>query len=111
PTSRDPRTVLLEPIVFDETLQLIETRLTEKRYYAAEKVISKIDSEIVLLEIPKRLGDIQQADFEEAGRWRVAVREAFHKAFHAGYVATDFIRVPGDPGRCFYRLERNVWVS
>lgn len=111
PTSRDPRTVLLEPIAFEETPQMIETRLTDNRFYVVENNINKFDSEIILMEIPKRLGDIQQALPDEAGRWRAAVREAFHHAFHAGYVATDFIRVPGDPGRFFYRLERNVWVS
>jgi predicted GNAT superfamily acetyltransferase len=111
PTSRDPRSILLEPIVFEEITQIIKTRLAEKRYFVVEHVNENFNNDIVLIEIPKKLADVQQNDAGEAARWRTALRESFHRAFHKGYVVTDFLRTPGDPDRCYYRLERNVWVS
>jgi predicted GNAT superfamily acetyltransferase len=111
PTSRDPRTVLPEPISFDSVPQVIQTRSGSDRFMVVENVQSQFQSEIVLIEIPNKIMDIQRQEPLEADRWRKAIRESFHRAFQAGYVVNDFIRVPGDPARCFYRLERNIWVS
>lgn len=110
PTGIDPRTTPLEQIVIDNTEKAIETHLTSSGFYAAAFVHEKPRDEVILLEIPEKLQEIQRIDLEQSNRWRNFVREAFHKAFQAGYVVTDFIRLEGEPARCFYRLERNVWV-
>lgn len=109
-TMRDPLTVELNPIDIENTERAIETHLTPGGYYIAAFVHEKPHGEVLLLEVPCKMSEIQKQDRDQANRWRNSVREAFHKAFQAGYVATDFIRIDGDPGRCFYRLELNVWV-
>lgn len=109
-TGRDPSATNLEPFDMEAADRAIETHLTANGYLVAAFVHEKPRGDNILLEIPQSLAEIQKADPEQANRWRSAVREAFHKAFQSGYVATDFIRIAGDPLRCYYRLERNVWV-
>ena len=56
----------------------------------------------VLLTIPPRFQDIKARDPDNALAWRLAAREAFERAFAAGYAAVEFLR--GKDGRGAYLL-------
>jgi predicted GNAT superfamily acetyltransferase len=64
---------------------------------------------LVLLEIPSDLGALRATAPERANRWRLAVREAFEGAFHAGYQAVGTVRIgSGDERRQAYVLHRSL---
>lgn len=64
---------------------------------------------LVLLEIPSDLGALRATAPERANRWRLAVREAFEGAFHAGYQAVGTVRTgAGDERRQAYVLHRSL---
>lgn len=64
---------------------------------------------VVLLEIPSDLGALRATAPERANRWRLAVREAFEGAFHAGYQAVGTVRIgAGDERRQAYVLHRSL---
>jgi predicted GNAT superfamily acetyltransferase len=110
PTSHDPRNDYWTEIDYEKTGHLIETHLTSAGYVAVAFVHETLRGDVQLLEIPDKIQVIQSQDQEQARRWRSAVREAFHKAFQEGFVVTDFIRGGTGAKRCYYRLERNVWI-
>lgn len=59
------------------------------------------------LEIPPSIAALKERDPELARAWQLAVREAFQRAFAAGYVAVDFTREQGEHGlRVYYILRR-----
>jgi len=59
------------------------------------------------IEIPAELAALRSRDLARAAAWQRAVREAFQRAFAAGYVAMDVQRVDGADGRrVFYLLRR-----
>ena len=58
----------------------------------------------VLIEIPADISSIEQQDAELAAAWRGSTREAFTRAFTAGFVAVEFVRGQR-AGR--YILDRN----
>ncbi len=62
---------------------------------------SHLEGRLALAEIPSDFNALKQDDFALARDWRFFTREVFETAFHAGYIATDFIF---DNGRSFYVL-------
>ncbi|MBV6452644.1 MAG: hypothetical protein MHPDNHAH_03404 [Anaerolineales bacterium] len=62
---------------------------------------SHLEGRLALAEIPSDFNALKQDDFVLARDWRFFTREVFETAFHAGYIATDFIF---DNGRSFYVL-------
>jgi len=66
---------------------------------------SPISGRIALAEIPSDFPALKDADFSLARDWRFFSREVFETAFHAGYIATDFIFDKSkDQPRSFYVL-------
>ena len=110
PTGHDPRQARIAEIDIETTEKLIETHRTSSGIQAVACVAETLRDDVVLLEIPEKILEIQSMDREQASRWRVAVREAFHRAFREGYAVTDFIRHGKTTTRYYYRLERNVWL-
>jgi hypothetical protein len=45
---------------------------------------------------------LRKADTGLALAWRMHSRQVFEMLFHADYLVTDFIYLPGKPGRSFY---------
>jgi len=65
------------------------------------------DAPRVLLEIPSRIADLRRDQPEAAEAWRLAVRQAFHASFAAGYHAVGLVRDESSgERRCYYELER-----
>lgn len=62
---------------------------------------SHLEGRLALAEIPSDFNALKQEDFALARDWRFFTREVFETAFHAGYIATDFIF---DNDRSFYVL-------
>ncbi|WP_250847131.1 hypothetical protein [Aquisphaera insulae] len=62
---------------------------------------------MVLLEIPRRIGELRRDHPELAERWRGAVREALLASFQAGYEASGFFRETNGADRHdYYILDR-----
>jgi len=59
---------------------------------------------ILLLEIPSDFLALKAADPSLALEWRLHTRQLFEELFQRGYLATDFIYLPGAPARSFYVL-------
>jgi predicted GNAT superfamily acetyltransferase len=59
---------------------------------------------IFLLEIPGNFQRLKSANLELAQAWRLHTRSLFEAFFSLGYLATDFIHLPGVFGRSFYVL-------
>lgn len=110
PTSFDPRGRRIQEINIAETAKIIETHQVQSGLLTVSFVHESMRDEIILIEIPENIQKIQAMDKEHAQRWRAALRETFHRAFHNGYAVTDFIRHEDETTRYFYRLERNVWI-
>ncbi len=64
------------------------------------------------LEIPADIAALKAQDLALARHWQQVVREAFLRAFAAGYIAMDFHRHSGPEGaRAWYVLRRPAWVE
>jgi predicted GNAT superfamily acetyltransferase len=59
---------------------------------------------LILVEIPANFQQLRSSDIELARTWRMHTREIFEVLFKAGYLATDFIHLPGKNPRSFYVL-------
>lgn len=59
---------------------------------------------LILLEIPADFQALRTADLDLALEWRLHSRYLFETLFKAGYLATDFIYLPGTYPRSFYVL-------
>jgi predicted GNAT superfamily acetyltransferase len=59
---------------------------------------------LILVEIPANFQQLRSSDIELARTWRLHTREIFEVLFKAGYLATDFIHLPGKNPRSFYVL-------
>lgn len=79
----------------------------------AEEVVAQSEIEsylitdrptIVLLEIPANIAEIKLADIKLAQTWRMSTRIYFEVLFRSGYLASDFIFLPGANPRSFYVL-------
>jgi predicted GNAT superfamily acetyltransferase len=57
-----------------------------------------------LVEIPSDFQEMRELDPELALEWRLQIRPFFQELFARGYLATDFIFLPGKPGRGYYVL-------
>jgi predicted GNAT superfamily acetyltransferase len=111
PTNTEPRAHIKENENLEQARRVIETQERENGYRTVAFVHDHLRDDVMLLEIPRRIHKLQAEDREQADRWRLAVREAFHTVFHDGYVVTDFVRLGEKPDeRCFFKLERNVWL-
>jgi predicted GNAT superfamily acetyltransferase len=63
--------------------------------------------EVIEIDIPPNLAGLKERDPARARAWQLRVREAFQRAFAAGYVAMDFGRGTRDDGpRAWYILRR-----
>jgi predicted GNAT superfamily acetyltransferase len=62
------------------------------------------EQRIILIEIPADFLALKSADIQLAHLWRLHTRELFEELFHAGYLVTDFIHLPGNHSRSFYVL-------
>ena len=60
---------------------------------AVNRSDSDLDGRPVLIQIPERIGLLQQENPAAARAWRNATRSAFIDAFAAGYVVDDFLRI------------------
>lgn len=109
-TAVDPRQVRTADLDIDAAEKLIETHRLGSGMLAVAFVAESLRDDVVLLEIPEKIQEIQATDQEQASRWRAAVREGFHRAFRKGYAVSDFIRHGKISTRYYYRLERNVWL-
>jgi len=109
-TAHDPRQVRNPEFDIDAAEKLIETHRISSGILAVAFVVESLRDDVVLLEIPEKIQEIQATAPEQASRWRAAVREAFHRAFREGYAVTDFIRHGKVTTRYYFRLERNVWL-
>lgn len=58
----------------------------------------------LLLEIPANLGAVKSASLELAREWRSCTRQAFQRAFAAGFAATAFVFTAAGPRRAAYVL-------
>lgn len=58
-------------------------------------------NDLIAIEIPADINDLQKRNPSVAGGWRHATREAFLKALESGFVVEDFVRgeIKGSPGR------------
>ena len=65
---------------------------------------SPLTEKLALAEIPVDFLRLKEADFSLARDWRFFSREVFETAFHAGYIATDFIHEKTGRPRSFYVL-------
>lgn len=52
----------------------------------------KLTSELILIEIPANIGDLECRNSAAAIQWRETTQRAFTEAFAAGYAVTDFYR-------------------
>lgn len=59
---------------------------------------------LLLVEIPANFLDLKAADPDLALAWRLHTRVLFEDLFQRGYLATDFIYLPGPLPRSFYTL-------
>jgi predicted GNAT superfamily acetyltransferase len=59
---------------------------------------------LLLIEIPTDIGAIKAADPGLALEWRIHTRKLFEDLFAEGYLATDFVYLPGKYPRSFYVL-------
>ncbi len=89
------------------TEPLLETALAPSGLRRPVSVASPVAAS-VNLEIPVDLATVRTRDQGGLRRWRETTREAFSRAFSAGYVVDDFAMVVvGTERRCFYFLERS----
>lgn len=110
-TGMDPRTHVREDEDMSQYRRVIETHDRENGIRTVAFVHDHLRDDVLLLEIPARIHKIQAEDRDQADRWRMAVRAAFHTVFQNGYVVTDFVRLGDKPDqRLFYKVERNVWL-
>jgi predicted GNAT superfamily acetyltransferase len=61
---------------------------------------------LFLIEIPSDFQKLRVVDIELAGAWRRHTRQIFETAFTRGYLASDFIYLPGSTPRSFYVLSK-----
>ena len=59
---------------------------------------------LLLLEIPADFLALKEADHALALEWRLHTRACFEASFAQGYLATDFVHLPGSRPRSFYVL-------
>lgn len=110
-TGTDPRSHIREDDDMSQYRRVIETHDRENGMRTVAFVHDHLRDDVLLLEIPARIHKIQAEDREQAERWRLAVRSAFHNVFQGGYVVSDFVRLGEKPDqRLFYKVERNVWL-
>lgn len=110
-TNVDPRSHIQKDEDVSNYRRVIETHDPGNGSRTVAFVHDQLRDDILLLEVPARVHKLQAENAEQADRWRMAVRGAFHTVFQLGYVVTDFVRIgeKTDP-RYFYKIERNVWL-
>ena len=59
---------------------------------------------MLLLEVPAEFQALRAAHTSLALHWRLHTRSILELLFEGGYLITDFVYLPGDPGRGFYVL-------
>jgi predicted GNAT superfamily acetyltransferase len=69
--------------------------------------VASVVGERLELDIPPDVAALKRQRPDLAALWQQRVREAFQMAFAHGYVAVDFLRMPGRE-RCWYVLEHGV---
>jgi len=89
--------------------QIEEDQLPHPGVMQVGELVAEIDyaqepPPIFLLEIPGNFQRLKSADLELAQAWRLHTRSLFEAFFSLGYLATDFIHLPGVFGRSFYVL-------
>ncbi|MBI1323517.1 hypothetical protein GC170_10075 [bacterium] len=110
-TGVDPRNHIREDEDMSQYRRVIETHDRENGMRTVAFVHDHLRDDVLLLEIPARIHKLQAEDWDQADRWRMAVRAGFHTVFQNGYVVTDFVRIGEKPDqRLFYKVERNVWL-
>lgn len=66
-----------------------------------------LSPDIYLVEIPADYPAIRMTEPALALKWRLHSRALFTELFARGYLATDFIHIPGSPGRSFYIISKS----
>ncbi|MFM8323084.1 MAG: hypothetical protein ACKOC5_19405 [Chloroflexota bacterium] len=89
--------------------QLDAGRLPRPPQSPVERILSEIppgedspEQPLLLAEIPANFSAIRRTDHALAVAWRRHTRELFEALFAQGYLATDFIYLPGADPRSFY---------
>ncbi len=59
---------------------------------------------LTLVEIPEDWFGLKAANLDLALRWRLHIRQVLETLFARGYIITEFLHLPGRPGRSFYAL-------
>lgn len=70
--------------------------------------LARVNSSLVLLEIPVDFQAIRSLEPSLALDWRLHIRECCESLFQKGYLVTDFIFLPGTTGRSFYVLSQGM---
>ena len=74
---------------------------------AVNRSAGDLDGRPVLIQIPEKIGLLQQENPAAARAWRNATRSAFVDAFAAGYVVDDFLRINQNGNGCYVLIPGN----
>jgi predicted GNAT superfamily acetyltransferase len=92
---------IINPSQVDENGWVVPPAINEIR---DQPVPGSRKQNINLVEIPADFLSLKAANIELAREWRTVTRSLFEGLFESGYLATDFVHLPGDIARSYYVL-------
>ena len=92
---------IINPSQVDENGWVVPPAINEIR---DQLVPGSRKQNIILVEIPADFLSLKAAKIELAREWRTVTRILFENLFESGYLATDFVHLPGDIARSYYVL-------
>lgn len=75
---------------FEQITRLVQ--VGDDDFPQSNSLNEKLTGELILIEIPANIGDLERRNSSAATKWREATRRAFTEAFAAGYAVEDFYR-------------------
>ncbi len=84
--------------------RIAESGLASPGEIIRNKPFTAQEQAMLLVEIPADFQSLKATDAELALEWRLHSRALLKELFDTGYLITDFVYLPGRPGRSFYAL-------